>query len=127
MIVKTLALRHCPALIVEVAFRRHVQSASSAHALTTLGPPRRHSLSSVHDHDDSPNLLGSAVVSLTWVIVLTFMVHVCLSVDAQVVRQLVVVSPPIRLKRLQLVDDIKEAGGQVALPVAHGTSLGHMF
>jgi hypothetical protein len=71
--------------------------------------------------------LAVPVVSLTWVIVLTLMVHVCLSVDAQVVRQLVVVSPHIRLKRLQLVYDIKEAGGQVALPVHHGTSLGHMF
>ena len=72
--------------------------------------------------------LAEPVVSLTWAIVLTLMVHVCLSVDAQVVRQrVVVVSPHIRLKRLQLVHDIKEAGGQVALPVRHGTSLGHMF
>ena len=71
--------------------------------------------------------LAVLVVSLTWVIVLTLMAHVRLSVDAQVVRQLVVVSPHIRLKRLQLVYDIKEAGGQVALPVRHGTSLGHMF
>ena len=67
------------------------------------------------------------VVSLTWVIVLTSMVHVCLSVDAQVVRQLVIVNPHIRLKRLQLDDDIKEAGGQVALAVRHGTSLGHIL
>ena len=71
--------------------------------------------------------LAVPVVSLTGVIVLTLMVHVCLSVDAQVVRQLVVVSPHIRLKRLQLVDDIQEAGAQVALLVRHGTSLGHMF
>ena len=55
------------------------------------------------------------------------MVHVRLSLNAQVVHQLVVVSPHIRLKRLQLVYDIKEAGGQVALPVRRGTSLGHMF
>ena len=55
------------------------------------------------------------------------MVHVRMSVNAQVVRQLVVVSPHIRRKRLQLVYYIKKAGGQVALPVRHGTSLGHMF
>ena len=71
--------------------------------------------------------LAVPVVSLTWVIVLTSMAHVCLSVDAQVVRQLVVVSPHIRLKRSQLVYGIKEARGQVALPVRNGTSLGHMF
>ena len=72
-------------------------------------------------------LLAVPVVSLTWVTVLTLMAHVRLSLNAQVVHQLVVVSPHIRLKRLQLVYDIKEAGGQVALPVRHGTSLGHMF
>ena len=71
--------------------------------------------------------LAVPVESLTWVIVLTLMVHVCLSDDAQVVRQLVEFSPHIRLKRLQLVYAIKEAGGQVALPVRHVTSSRHMF
>ena len=71
--------------------------------------------------------LAVPVVSLAWVIVLTLTVHVWLSLDAQVVHHLLIVSPHIRLKRLQLVYDIKEAGGQAALPVRHGTSLGHMF